>query len=81
MRFKVKWIIKQTPFYPRQQGVIVVGADCAEDAKVTAQLQMARALVVHAAMIVPYRVMLVSPSLHPSALRHQPEIFAGQGVA
>jgi hypothetical protein len=60
MQFKVKWRIKKTKFYPRQQGVIIVDATCKDRAKEEAQFALAQALIVHAAMVVPYRVCAVS---------------------
>jgi len=59
MNYQVKWIIKQTQFFPRMQGTVFIMADCAESAKRDARFVLARALIVHAAMIVPYRVTAV----------------------
>ena len=67
MKYQVKWIIKQTKFFPRMQGTVFVMADCAESAKREARFVLARALVVHAAMIVPYRVMAAASNTRAGA--------------
>lgn len=64
-RFKVKWIIPKGKFNPRQQGTLFVWAVDAAAAKVDAQFCVARALIVHAAMVMCYRAI---PCFQPSPL-------------